>query len=219
DMVGEEGTAVLTKKVGQIARAKLINNILLQKKSLFSKIKKYLFIAVVVIYVLIVIAVNFENISEYAGHSNGTNAENFIEYDFSDASGDQEGMVGAAVVEDGYDTDSLALNYFMELALDIDYVYYCEYSNGKTFMLAIIPETGSGAYLAPSGNVYELLIEDENDDRTQFICSAEDIDGTPNGLVFRVEFSEDETVSGIMVNTKYDITFEFYGKHAVENIY
>lgn len=219
DVVEEEGTTALTNKVGQIARAKLINNLLPQKSSLFSKIKKYFFITVVVIYAIIVIVLNIENIREYAGYSNDTNTEDFSEYGLSETYNDEEDMADVAVVEDGYDADSLALNYFMELASNIDYVYDCEYSDGNTFLLAIIPETGSGAYLAPSGNVYELSIEDESDDRTQFICTVENTDGTPKGLVFHVEFSEDETVSGIMVNTEQDITFEFYGKHAVENNY
>lgn len=112
-------------------------------------------------------------------------------------------------LDNGADNEEL----FDQLTQDMD-LYSCRFNEegGARMTIALEPETGSGYYRAPSGNIYELTIEEENNTRTSFICSSEKLDGTPSKIVFQINLSEQLTnIEGKMLGTDGETVFTFTG--------
>ena len=94
-----------------------------------------------------------------------------------------------------------------------DGIYVCQFlENGKTFYLSVVPEVGGGAYLAPTSDLYGLVIDEENDNRTSFICSTINPETEePAAIRLSMEFSESlQDVQGKLVGMD-GIIYEYSG--------
>lgn len=84
------------------------------------------------------------------------------------------------------------------------------------FFLSLNPEIGTGIYQAPSGNIYYLKIEDENDNRTEFICSAKDSDGNSTKIQFHIDLKDIFNIKGTLLGTDGETVISFVG-NLIEN--
>ena len=84
------------------------------------------------------------------------------------------------------------------------------------FYLSLNPEIGTGIYQAPSGNIYYLKIENENDNRTEFHCSATTIDGNSSKIQFNIDLNNFNNIQGTMLGTDGETLMSFVG-NLIEN--
>lgn len=94
--------------------------------------------------------------------------------------------------------------------------YFTDDGPERKFFLSLIPETGTGLYQAPSGNIYFLSIENENDNRTEFLCSATDADGNPSKIQFHIDLNDFYNIQGTMLGTDGETVMQFAG-NLIEN--
>lgn len=190
DMAIEKVSDAAMNSIGKLARAKLITEGTPSgKESTFKKILKYGLYVIIGLYVLAVIVVNVEPL-----FSSSATEEEYVD-----------------ITEE--ESQSNPKNWDAFAALAGEDTYECVfYDSGQTFYLSIIPETGRGAYLAPSGNLYELTVELENDDRTMFELRANKVSGEPTKIVFYIQLDEYMTeVIGHMLGTDGETVYEFSG--------
>ncbi|MCI8998804.1 MAG: hypothetical protein HFJ95_07415 [Muribaculaceae bacterium] len=198
DMVVDAATDKVADKsinyVGKIARARLIKT---QKhETFFKKIRKYGLYVIVGIYILAVIIVNISHISDSL-----TPADEVTEMEMTNET--VENKIPSSVWYS-----------FIDLANGgADGIYVCQFlENGKTFYLSVVPEVGGGAYLAPTSDLYGLVIDEENDNRTSFICSTINPETEePAAIRLSMEFSESlQDVQGKLVGMD-GIIYEYSG--------
>lgn len=189
--------------VGKLARQRLADKAAkVSKKSWFKKALKITLGILLGLYILAVIIVNVEPL--------------FNRSHDAEVADSTEDVIDSNEI--GQEDNAMSENWeaFNEMAADD--IYECVFEdNNKTFYITLTGETGGGAYLAPSGNLYELSIDDENDTRTMFICSATDADGQPSKIKFYIEFSEyGDSVEGWMIGTDGETQFSFVGSKLIQ---
>lgn len=99
------------------------------------------------------------------------------------------------------------------------YYYECTFTDDepkREFYLSIDSETGTGIYQAPSGNLYHLKIESENDNGTEFHCSATDINGNSSKIQFNIDLNNLYNIQGTMLGTDGETLMPFMG-YLIEN--
>lgn len=171
-----------------------------KKKSWFKKAMEYFWVIVGIIYLILVLIVNIAALPEIFG---GVNDE-YNEYIEELKEENQLHREQTAPSQD-----------FLEMARG-EY-YSCHfYGEDGTFYLALSPEVGEGVYQSPSGNIYYLTVEQENDYRTEFICSAANEEGWPTNIVFHIDFNDYPNVSGTMLGTDGETLMSFVG-NLIEN--
>lgn len=169
-----------------------------KKKSWFKKILQYFWYIVLIIYLIAVLIVNIAALPEiFGGVDKGY--DDYIE-ELAD--------------ENSYNQDALGntgpSKAFLEL-IPPEY-YSCRFDGGDQFYLSLTPECGEGVYQAPSGNLYTLIVEEENDDRTEFLCSVYDDREELTKMVFYLHFIEDyERVEGNLLGTDGETMFSLNG--------
>ena len=92
--------------------------------------------------------------------------------------------------------------------------YECTFTDDNhtgEFYLAVIPEIGTGVYQAPSGNIYYITIEGENDAKTEFLCSATDADGNASKIQFNIDLNDFDHIQGNMLGPDGETVMPFEG--------
>lgn len=117
--------------------------------------------------------------------------------------------------EQSSDAETSNYDTFDRLTADMDLVFKCKFTEedeSRSMMIAFQPETGDGYYIAPSGNIYSLTIDGEDSTRSNFVCSAEALDGTPSKIMIYFGIQGDgQVISGTLLGTDGERTFSFTG--------
>ena len=209
DLVGSgivAGTVMATSVIG--ARKTADNNVISfvktkvytdkKKKSWFKKVMEYFYTIVIVVYIIVVLIVNLAALPEIFGGVDRKYDEYPQELEYENSNED-------TILEGEGPSESF-------LKLPGDDFYNCRFlESGDQFYLTLIPETGEGFYQSPSGNLYSLLVEEENDNRTEFICNVYNDEGWPTEMIFHIRTSGEDKVEGTMVDTDGKTTFQYDG--------
>lgn len=199
ELVGSTATSKITNAVGLFAKKRIFDRLSDKKKSLFTRIKEYGIWTVIAIIALVLIWVNITNAMEaYGGESDSEEMEYYYEQDNSDS---YEKEVPDVIFPERFNEYTY------------DGIFKCKFSSdSRYFYLSFAPESGQGVYRAPSGNFYILSVTQENDNRTEFICSTEKEDGSPSTIEFLIKFSDSyDRVEGVMLGTDGITQFEYSG--------
>ena len=200
---GKSDNSAVDNKVIGFVKAKVgVNQ---KKKSWFKRAMEYFWLTVGILFIVIVLIINISALPEIFGgvdeqydeYIQGLEEEN---WNYSE----DEAIPTEVVVSGGPSTE------FLE---DAGHEYFiCSFDdNNNPFYLSIIPELGNGVYQAPSGNLYYLTIEEENDTSTQFICTATDSDGNSTKLTFYANMEYYPDINGTMVGPDGNSVFDFTG--------
>lgn len=155
-----------------------------KKKSIWSKIKTVFGWIAVAVFLLWLAFDIWSQIEEH----NAANAET------------EDNIESAEVEVASEDVATEGLEEFASLSEGM-YIFSATFEdNGEAFLVSILPETGSGYYHAPSGTNYEILVQDENDDRTMFACSINALDGEETNMQISIVTEDWENVSGQFLN-------------------
>lgn len=175
-----------------------------KKKSWFKKITEYFWLTVGIVYILAVLIVNIAALPEIFGGADKDYDEYIEEVENDNVENDNDD-------EDIMWEEAGPSAEFLELAGDDYWVCHIK-GKGEPFYLALIPEVGTGVFEGPDGTLYSLIIDEENDARTDFVCNVFNDEGWPVDMMIHIDTSYYDNVKGSIVGTEDETILHFTGR-------